>query len=192
MRVIAGSARRIPLKTVKGDDVRPTTDRIKETLFNILQPEIPGCRFLDLFAGSGGIGIEALSRGAERAVFADRNREAVRCIRENLAHTKLAERAEVLQGDALSVLRQLEARREAFDLVFLDPPYASGVLEEALAVLAGSSLLAEGALIVAETGLGRDLTFLAPLALAAVREKRYKTNQHIFIRKKKETAHEQG
>ena len=91
MRVIAGKARRLALKTVPGMETRPTTDRIKETLFNILQPEIPDCRFLDLFSGSGGIGIEALSRGAESAVFVEKNPKACTCIRENLTFTKLAE-----------------------------------------------------------------------------------------------------
>ena len=91
MRVIAGKARRLNLKTIPGTDTRPTTDRIKETLFNILQPELLECRFLDLFAGSGGIGIEALSRGASYAVFVEKNPKAAACIRENLAFTKLAE-----------------------------------------------------------------------------------------------------
>ena len=96
MRVIAGKARRLNLKTIPGNDTRPTTDRIKETLFNILQPEIPGCRFLDLFSGSGAIGIEALSRGAEYAVFVEKNPKACTCIRENLSFTKLAENGKVI------------------------------------------------------------------------------------------------
>ena len=122
MRVIAGKARRLALKTVPGMEIRPTTDRIKETLFNILQPEIPDCRFLDLFSGSGGIGIEALSRGAESAVFVEKNPKACACIRENLTFTKLAEHGKLLNMDVLQALRSLEGE-EAFDCIFMDPPY---------------------------------------------------------------------
>src|SRR5699024_166297 len=103
-----GKARRLPLKTLPGLDTRPTTDRIKETLFNILQPEIPYCRFLDLFSGSGGIGIEALSRGAESAVFVEKNPKACACIKENLAFTKLAGSGRVLCMDALAGVRSLQ------------------------------------------------------------------------------------
>ena len=94
MRVIAGTARSMPLKTVKGMDVRPTTDKTKETLFNVLQTDVPDSRFLDLFSGSGAIGIEALSRGAASAVFVEHNRQAVACIKENLTKTKLMSQAE--------------------------------------------------------------------------------------------------
>ena len=96
MRVIAGSARRLNLKTIEGLDTRPTTDRIKETLFNMINPRLPGSSFLDLFSGSGGIGIEALSRGAAQAVFVEQNPKAVECIRENLSTTRLEERAVVM------------------------------------------------------------------------------------------------
>ena len=108
MRVIAGKARRLALKTVPGMETRPTTDRIKETLFNILQPEIPDCRFLDLFSGSGGIGIEAISRGASEAVFVEKNPKACRCIRENLSFTKLTDGGKLLNMDVLQALRSLE------------------------------------------------------------------------------------
>ena len=123
MRVIAGKARRLNLKTIPGTDTRPTTDRIKETLFNILQPELLECRFLDLFSGSGGIGIEALSRGASYAVFVEKNPKAAACIRENLAFTKLAEDGKLLNMDVLQALRSLEGKG-VFDIVFMDPPRA--------------------------------------------------------------------
>ena len=122
MRVIAGKARRLNLKTIPGIDTRPTTDRIKETLFNILQPELLECRFLDLFSGSGGIGIEALSRGASYAVFVEKNPKAAACIRENLAFTKLAEDGKLLNMDVLQALRSLEGKG-VFDIIFMDPPY---------------------------------------------------------------------
>ena len=117
MRVIAGKGRRLPLKTLPGSDTRPTTDRIKETLFSILQPEIPDCSFLDLFSGSGAIGIEALSRGAASAVFVEKNPKACSCIRENLTFTKLAENGKLLAMDALQALRSLEGR-QVFDCVY--------------------------------------------------------------------------
>ena len=110
MRVIAGSARRLLLKTLPGDETRPTTDRIKETLFNMLQAEIPGSRFLDLFGGSGGIAIEALSRGASAAVIVEKNPKAARIIRENLEHTHLDDRAELLTTDASAAITRLAGR----------------------------------------------------------------------------------
>ena len=123
MRVIAGSARHLILKTVEGMDTRPTTDRIKETLFNMLQYQLAGCSFLDLFAGSGAIGIEALSRGASMAVFVEDAPRALACIRENLETTHLKDRALVLAMDVMGALKRLEADGKAFDLIFMDPPY---------------------------------------------------------------------
>ena len=111
MRVIAGTARRLPLVTPKGMETRPTTDRIKETLFNILQNDLPGCHFLDLFAGSGAIGIEALSRGAAKAVFVDNSKEALSCIRQNLEKTHLADRAIVIGQDCAGAIHALDAKK---------------------------------------------------------------------------------
>ena len=123
MRVIAGKARRIPLKTMDGLNTRPTTDRIKETLFNIIQDDIYGCRFLDLFSGSGGIGIEALSRGAKEAFFVERHKTAAACIRENLEKTHLEKQAVLLCADVFEALRRLSAKEAAMDIIFMDPPY---------------------------------------------------------------------
>ena len=122
MRVIAGSAKSMPLKTIAGMETRPTTDRIKETLFNMLQPHLCESRFLDLFAGSGGIGIEALSRGADYCAFVEKNRKAAAVIRENLRFTKLEDRGQIYTGDVFQVLVQLEGE-EPFDCIFMDPPY---------------------------------------------------------------------
>ena len=121
MRVIAGTARSMPLKTIRGMDTRPTTDKIKETLFNILQTDVCGCRFLDLFSGSGAIAIEALSRGAAHAVLVEQNGKAAECIRENLIFTRTADRAEVYRCDVLTALRRLEGQKP-FDIIFMDPP----------------------------------------------------------------------
>ena len=124
MRVIAGTARSLPLKTVEGLDTRPTTDRVKETLFNMLNPQLSGCRFLDLFAGSGAIGIEALSRGASHAVFVENSEKAIACIRHNLTFTHLDGQGDVMMGDVLTVIGRLERQEEKpFDVIFMDPPY---------------------------------------------------------------------
>lgn len=123
MRVIAGSARRLLLKTVDGMETRPTTDRIKETLFNMLQNDLYGARFLDLFAGSGAIGIEALSRGAKEAVFVDKGDGQISCIRENLKTTHLEEKARVMSADVTEAVRRLDRDGKSFDFIFMDPPY---------------------------------------------------------------------
>ena len=122
MRVIAGSARSLKLVTPEGQDTRPTTDRIKETLFNILQFDLYDAAFLDLFAGSGAIGIEALSRGAKEACFVDSGTEAESCIKENLKHTKLEDKATVYKQDVFVALTRMEYQKK-FDFVFMDPPY---------------------------------------------------------------------
>ncbi len=163
MRVITGSARGRRLKELEGMETRPTTDRVKEGLFNILQFDIEGRRVLDLFAGTGQLGIECLSRGAVSAVFVDRRADAVRLIRENLKTTELTERARVIPGDSLEVLKGL---REKFDLIFLDPPYEAGLLEPSLAHIARFDILAPHGIIVAEHPAGRSLPALgAPYRL---------------------------
>ena len=189
MRVIAGTARRLNLVTVPGTDTRPTTDRIKETLFNILQPDIPGCRFLDLFSGSGGIGIEALSRGAAEAVFVENNRRAAACIRQNLAFTHLSDQARLLESDVLAALTRLEKEKKAFHVIFLDPPYGKGWEQKVLAALGKSCLADEGTLIVAEETEDADFTFAGELGFAVVREKNYKTNKHVFLKRREGSYH---
>ena len=129
MRVITGTARSKKLITPKGSDVRPTTDMVKEAVFSAVQFEIEGAAVLDLFAGSGQIGIEALSRGAKSAVFVDKNRDAIAAVKENLKTTQLAEKAKVLLTDSLAFLK---STGEQFDFVFLDPPYEQGICQQAL------------------------------------------------------------
>ena len=180
MRVIAGSCRSMPLATLPGLDTRPTTDRTKETLFNVLMPYVAGSRFLDLFAGSGGIGIEALSRGAAHATFVDNNRKAVRVIEENLQFTKLADRAEVLCRDAALALRALSGRR-SFDLIFLDPPYDKGLEKEILFLLPTLDLAAGDAITVVEASLATDFSYLAEAGYRLIKEKCYKNNRHLFL-----------
>ncbi len=182
MRVIAGKARRIQLKTVPGMDTRPTTDRIKETLFNILQTELYSARFLDLFSGSGAIGIEALSRGCEMAVFVENNRDAANCIRENLKATKLSEAAVVMQRDVLTALQQLEQEGKCFDIIFMDPPYNCLHEKKVLNRLSGSPLVHADTVIIVEASLETDFSYIEGYGFTVVREKNYKTNKHIFLK----------
>lgn len=180
MRVIAGKARRTQLKTLEGMETRPTTDRIKETLFNMIAPGICDCAFLDLFAGSGAIGIEALSRGAKEAVFVEKNPKAMACIRENLERTRLAGQAEVLAADAVSAVKRLDGSRE-FDYIFMDPPYDRMLEKEVLTCLRNTGLLKEDTVIIIEASKDTDFWYLEKLGYSLLKQKEYKTNKHVFV-----------
>ena len=184
MRVIAGIAGSIPLLTIAGNRTRPTTDKIKETLFNILSFQIEGRRCLDLFAGSGGLGIEALSRGAASCTFVEKNPKAVSCIEANLKRTHLEESGRVLKMDALQALSFLEEEKAVFDLIFLDPPYGKGLEGFCLKFLASGCLLSREALLVLEVSGAFDLTSLDSQSWMLEKRKEYKHNQHLFIRRK--------
>jgi len=159
MRVIAGTARSVPLRTREGLDTRPTTDRVKESMFNIIQFEIEGRSVLDLFGGSGQLAIEALSRGARDAVIVDAARDCVRVIRDNLARTKLAQYAEVVQADYLTYLQSCKKR---FDLIFLDPPYAENFLETAINRISEIDILKSGGIIICERSADRPFRLDCP------------------------------
>lgn len=180
MRVIAGTARRLQLKTLDNLDTRPTADRIKETLFNMLAPDLYGCRFLDLFAGSGGIGIEALSRGAAEAVFVEKSPKAMRCVEENLEHTKLGRKARTIQNDVCNAISCLEGE-EKFDFIYMDPPYKAGLERRTLDCLISSSLLAEDGIIIVEAAKDTDFGYVDDLSLTLLKVKEYKTNKHVFL-----------
>lgn len=168
MRVITGSARGRRLKELEGLETRPTTGKVKEALFSVIQFDIEGRRVLDLFAGTGQLGIEALSRGAECAVFVERRRDALQVIRENLEACGMTDKARVVNGDAMSYLKS----GEKFDLIFLDPPYASGLLEQALEEIVRFDICRKHGIIVAESAADKTLPPLAgPYAL--YREYRY-------------------
>ena len=154
MRVITGKARGIQLKTPEGMQTRPTADRVKEALFSIIHFDIPGAKVLDLFGGTGQLGIEALSRGADNAVFVDAREDACKIIRENLKRTKLETQGRVVRSDYLEYLRR---SREKFDIILLDPPYAEVFLENALNCIAEIDILQTGGIIVTERPLGKDL-----------------------------------
>ncbi|MEW6192657.1 MAG: 16S rRNA (guanine(966)-N(2))-methyltransferase RsmD [Bacillota bacterium] len=151
MRVIGGSAKRRRLLTPPGRSIRSTADRVKEALFNILAAKTPGARFLDLFAGTGSVGIEALSRGAARVVFVERSPRALTIIRENLRRTGFGDRAVVFAQDALVALSVLGRRGEQFDVIYIDPPYGRGYEAKALAVIGSRGLLAPGGVAISES-----------------------------------------
>lgn len=182
MRIIAGTARSLPLKTVEGLDTRPTTDRIKETLFNVMQNEVPGSYFLDLFAGSGQIGLEAVSRGARYAVFVENNKKAAACIEDNIHFTKFDKETKLIQSDVITALRSMEGKYQ-FDIIFMDPPYNQQYEKEVLEYLRTSSLVKEDTLLVAEASLGTSFDYLEEMGYTLNKLKTYKTNEHAFIRK---------
>ena len=154
MRVITGKARGVVLKTPDGMLTRPTADRVKEALFSIIQFDLPAAKVLDLFGGTGQLGIEALSRGAKSAVFVDSRDDACNLIKENLRRTKLSASANVVKSDYLAFLKNT---KETFDIIFLDPPYAEVFLENSLKMITEIDILQSGGIIVAERPLGKDL-----------------------------------
>ena len=182
MRVIAGTCRSLPLKTLPGNDTRPTTDRIKETLFNMMQVWVPGSRFLDLYAGSGAIGIEALSRGAEYACFVDSSRKAAAVIEDNLAFTKLRDQAKVLTMDVFSALSVLD-REEPFDIVFMDPPYRHGLERMTLDALKEAGCVHPDTLYIVEAALETDMSWLEEMGYTCVKSREYRTNKHVFLKR---------
>lgn len=185
MRVIAGTARGISLKTPEGLRTRPTAERVKEALFSAIHFDIPGTRVLDLFAGTGQLGIEALSRGAQNAVFVDMGADACRLVRENLQRTGFTGQAQVIQSD---YLRYLSRRQGPFDIVFLDPPYAEVFLENALEKISEIDILGNRGIIVTERPWGKELLCHLP-GLKRSRDYQYgKTMITIFRKNLSEDA----
>lgn len=182
MRVIAGVAKSMPLKAPEGPETRPTTDRIKETLFNILQNDVPGAVFVDIFCGSGGIGIEALSRGARKAYFIENAPAALNCVQQNLTFTKLADKAVVLKNDAVAGLSGIFEK--TVDIIFMDPPYENGHEERVLAALQHMKYVTEDTLIIVEASLRTDMDYAEGYGFEVIREKKYKTNKHIFLKRR--------
>lgn len=179
MRVISGSARGHKLIAPDGLKTRPTTDRIKESLFNIIAPDLYGAVFLDLFSGSGGIGIEALSRGAEMAVFVDNGKKAIEAVEANLCHTKLKDKAAVYKTDVIEAIKVLSGKNMKFDIIFMDPPYSSGFYESVLREITLGGLLKEDGYIIAERSSEIDLPKVE--GLKVFRTKDYKTSVMSFL-----------
>ena len=182
MRVISGTMARRKLQSPPGFDVRPTTDRIKETLFNILAPRIYGTDFLDLFAGSGQIGIEALSRGSESVVFVDDGKTSNDYIKKNLEmFTGTDAKFEVYRMSAVPAISRLRSFGKKFDIIFMDPPYDKEIERDVLMELDRNRILKEDGLIIVEASSKTDFNYIEDTCFEITREKNYGTNKHIFI-----------
>ncbi len=180
MRVITGTARGTVLKTPEGMQTRPTADRVKEALFSIINFDVPGARVLDLFGGTGQLGIEALSRGAVSAVFVDELDSACKLIKENLRRTKLEAKGRVVRSDYMAYLKTC---REKFDIILLDPPYAEVFLENSLKIISEIDILQSGGIIVAERPLGKEIVWDLP---GFSRSKDYKYGKSLLTLFKKD------
>jgi 16S rRNA (guanine(966)-N(2))-methyltransferase RsmD len=183
LRVISGNLRGKRLFSPKGQELRPTSDRVKEAIFDILQDQIQGQNVLDLFAGTGALGIECLSRGASKAVFVEESSESLSALRRNIEECRLKDKAEVLGRKVLPALKILEVRGEAFGLIFLDPPYDKGEARRVLEVLSRSSILTPGTLVVVEHSLSEGIDSIP--SLQRVDRRKYGRTLVSFFRPEK-------
>ena len=181
MRVISGSARGLKLKAPEGLSTRPTTDRIKESLFNIISADLYDCRFLDLFSGSGAIGTEALSRGAECAVMVDADFKSINIINDNVKAARVQDRAEVIKGDVVSAIKKLGLRGDKFDIIFMDPPYNKGLVQTTVQAIANADILCDDGFIIAEQSQEDDLPDINGLDIFRVKD--YKVTKMTFLQK---------
>lgn len=172
LRVITGTLKGQKLKTVKGTNTRPTSDKVKGGLFNILSADIPGARVLDLFAGTGNLGIEALSRGAASVRFIDKSAESISIIKENLKATKQESKAVVMPGDVLINLKKISGDVEKYDIIFMDPPYNKNFIEETLNIIAKNGIIRDNGIIVVERSIKDDVSFKID-GLKHIRDQRY-------------------
>lgn len=155
MRIIAGLARGRKIITPEGTGTRPTSDRVKESIFGILQFKLSGKRVLDLFAGSGSLGLESLSRGASYCVFVDKDNGSIQAVSKNVKSLGFESQCDILQADFAQAIKRLSSRRSQFDFIFMDPPYAAGILEQAVDFVLANNLLSDGGTIVAEHAAGK-------------------------------------
>ena len=184
MRIISGTLRGKRLLSPKGQNTRPTADRLKETLFNIIQGRIYESKFLDIFSGTGSIGIEALSRGAEKVVFIDSSRECGELIKKNLAGTSVIGKADIIIADFEDALYKLGKKKDKFDIIFLDPPYHNEFTEKTINSVIENDLLEAGGIIISEQGSKNSVHEFEELRIYDIRE--YKTAKFIFYLKSEE------
>ncbi len=184
MRIISGSRRRMLLETPAGEHTRPTNDRIKETLFNMIGHNLADCYFLDLFAGSGQMGLEALSRGASKAFFIENDKAAYTCIENNINKLKFdSTNARLLKCDVLSGISQLDSILDnQLDYIFMDPPYNKGLEKQVLSVLKDKTYIDEYTSIIIEASLETDFDYVNELGFLVEKEKLYLSNKHVFLR----------
>ncbi len=172
MRVIAGTHRGRKLISPEGDDIRPTTDRVKENIFNLLNLKIPFSTFLDLFTGSGAIGIEALSRGAEKVVFVDKDQKSIGYLKQNLEKLKINSNYVIYCEDSFSIIDRFASQKEKFDIIYLDPPYKTGMYQEIIKKIAETNILSEDGIIVSEHSAEDGFSDL-PKTFMLLKEKKY-------------------
>jgi len=182
LRVISGSKRGMNLETPEGLDTRPTSDRIKETLFNMIAPDIYDSYFLDLFAGSGQMGIEALSRGAREAIFVEKDKKAIAAIEHNLNKAKFLDVSKLYKEDVFGALHKLNGHA-AFDIVFMDPPYNKSIEKQVLEALSSADYISDDTVIIVEASLETELDYVSSIGFCIIKEKLYKTNKHVFLKK---------
>lgn len=181
MRIITGSAKGCRLKAPKGLATRPTADRVKESVFNILSNAVMEAEVLDIFAGTGNLGLEALSRGAAKAVFVDKSSESIKIIKENAEQTRLVSQTEIIKGDVIACLERLARQAINFDLVFCDPPYSKGLVQQSLLVLDRLDILNDEALLVIEHDSKDDINLLLE-HINLIRSERYGATTISFFR----------
>ena len=182
MRIIAGKFKGRQIKAARGEVTRPTTDKIKENVFNIMGQFFDGGQALDLFAGSGNLAIEAISRGIDNAVLVDKNQLAIKTIKENVAHLNIQDKTEIYRNDAFKALNVLGKRQHAFDLIFLDPPYGKISITSLLADILKQQLLNKGGLIMCEFGIDEDVQF-DPSQLMEIRREVYGNIEILILEK---------
>lgn len=179
MRVISGTARGLKLKAPEGTNTRPTTDRIKESLFNIIAPYIQETVFLDLFSGSGAIGIEALSRGAKKGIFIDSSKESYEIIKQNISSARFLEKSEVYNIDCLSAIDKLADKKMCFDIIFMDPPYSKDFVQPILSKIKLKNLLKEDGIIICEQHIDDEIPIIKGLNNYRIKE--YKITKMVFF-----------
>ena len=181
MRIIAGEARSRKLKTRKGFETRPTLANVKEALFSIIAPHLEESIFLDLFSGSGNIALEALSRGAKRAVMIEKDAEALRFIIENVNTLGYQDRCRAYKNDVFRAIEILARKGEKFNIIFMDPPYHQELEREVLHYLKDSELVYEDTVIIVEAAKDTDFSYIEDFGYAVIKTKEYKTNKHVFL-----------
>lgn len=181
MRIISGVARGSRLVTLEGTETRPTLDRVKEPLFSIIQGYIKDAIVLDLFAGSGALGLEALSRGAKSAVFTDVSEKAINVINQNVQKTKLEDKSIVLNQSYVETLKQMASENQEFDIIFLDPPYTSGLLENAIREILEYKLLSKEGIIIVETDMESELQKIQNIGLHIKDIRKYGRVMLLFL-----------
>lgn len=181
MRIITGKARGLKLTTPKNMDVRPTSDRVKESLFNIIGTKIVGTHVLDLFAGTGNLGLEAWSRGAAKIVFIDESQASLQLVRSNIAKAKAEKETTVIKGNAVKVIADLAAREERFDFIFCDPPYNKGLPAQIIEQVAKYDIVVSGGYLIVEHSQHEILSEL-PIKLEIIRSEKYGETLISFLR----------